>query len=121
MSRLRCIPGDAWAIPADRGGARGAFRGPNERVLGGNAEHPRSTQNHHSAQCRRPAKSHGALLEHVAARSTHPKTVITGLVPVISTNKARRCAERVLKCRALSIEMAGTGPAMTIPRERNAL
>jgi hypothetical protein len=27
----------------------------------------------------------------------------------------------VLKCRALSIEMAGTGPAMTIPRERNAL
>jgi hypothetical protein len=36
-------------------------------------------------------------------------------------NRARRCAKRVLKCRALSIEMAGTGPAMTIPCERNAL
>jgi hypothetical protein len=40
---------------------------------------------------------------------------------VISINRARRCAERVLKYRALSIEMAGTGPAMTIPGERDAL
>jgi len=60
-------------------------------------------------------------LEHVPTKSTHPKTVITGLVPVISINRARRYAKRMLKCRALSIEMAGTGPAMTIPCERNAL
>jgi hypothetical protein len=120
MSRLWRIPGDARAIPAVRGGARGAFGGAYERVLGGNTEHSRSTQNDHSSQCRHPTKSHGALLEYVPTRSTHPKTVITGLGPVISINRARRCAERVLKCRALSIEMAGTGPAMTIPCERNA-
>jgi hypothetical protein len=61
------------------------------------------------------------VLEHAPTRSTHPKTVITGLVPVFSIDRARRHAKRVLKCRALSIEMAGTGPAMTIPSERNAL
>jgi hypothetical protein len=69
----------------------------------------------------RHAVLRAATLEHVPTRSTHPKTVITGLVPVISINGARRYAKRVLKCRALSIEMAGTGPAMTIPSERNAL
>jgi hypothetical protein len=62
-----------------------------------------------------------AVPQHVSTRSTHPKTVITGLVPVISINGARRYAKRVSKCRALSIEMAGTRPAMTIPSERNAL
>jgi hypothetical protein len=51
-----------------------------------------------------------------------PTDVITGLVPVISINRARGYAKRVLAKRcALRIGMAGTSPAMTIPCERKSL
>jgi hypothetical protein len=40
---------------------------------------------------------------------------------VISINRTRRYPKRVLKRRALRIEMAGTSPAMTIPFERSAV
>jgi hypothetical protein len=51
-----------------------------------------------------------------------PTDVITGLVPVISINKTRGYAKRVLAKRsALRIGMAGTSPAMTILCERKSL
>jgi hypothetical protein len=39
---------------------------------------------------------------------------------VISIDRTRRYPKRVLKRRALRIEMAGTSPAMTIPFESAA-
>jgi hypothetical protein len=51
-----------------------------------------------------------------------PTDVITALVPVISINRARGYAKRVLAKRcALRIGMAGASPAMTIPCERKSL
>jgi hypothetical protein len=47
-----------------------------------------------------------------------PTDVIAGLDPAISINMAR---VRMLCARASIIEMAGTSPAMTIPRERDVL
>jgi hypothetical protein len=51
-----------------------------------------------------------------------PTDVITGLVPVISINRARGYAKRALAKRcALRIGMAGTSPAMTNQCERDML